>query len=177
GFTKRGADLWFAANLDRTDNRYFNFQAKLKRGVSYKQVAADILPIAQRMAQVHPNDYPKRFSIQVESWAVSVVGPFKTILTILSAAVGLLLLIACGSVANMLLARSTARDREIAIRTALGASQWRIVRALLVESVMLGAGGAALGCLLAFGGIKALVAFIPDGAIPREAEIRLDVPA
>jgi len=74
----------------------------------------------------------------------------------------------------MLLARSTARDREIAIRTALGASQWRIVRALLVESLILSVAGAGLGCLLAAGGVKALVAFIPFGAIPQEAEIRVD---
>jgi putative ABC transport system permease protein len=177
-FTKRGADIWISANLDRTDStRFFVFQARIKRGVTYKQVAADLMPIAQRLAQIYPKNYPKRFSIVVEGYAASVVGPFQTILTILGVAVGLLLLIACANVANMLLARSTARDREIAIRTALGASQWRIVRALLVESLILSVAGAALGCLLAFGGIKALVAFIPDGAIPREAEIRINTPA
>jgi putative ABC transport system permease protein len=176
-FTKRGADIWIPANLDRTDTRYFVFQARIKHGVTYKQVAADLLPIAQRMAQIYPKEYPKRFSIEVESYAASVVGPFKTILTILAAAVGLLLLIACANVANMLLARSTARDREIAIRAALGASQWRVVRALLIEGLMLSVAGAAAGCLLAFGGIKALVAFIPEGAIPREAEIALDMRA
>jgi len=176
-FTKRGADIWISANLDRADTRWFVFQARIKRGVTYNQVAADLLPIAQRLAQIHPKDYPKRFSIVVESYAASVVGSFQTILTILGAAVGLLLLIACANVANMLLARSTARDREIAIRTALGASQWRIVRALLVESLILSVAGAGLGCLLAAGGVKALVAFIPFGAIPQEAEIRVDTSA
>jgi putative ABC transport system permease protein len=177
-FTKRGADIWISADLDRADStRYFVFQARIKRGVTYKQVAADLTPIAQRLAQIYPKNYPKRFSIVVESYAASVVGSFKTILTILAVAVGLLLLIACANVANMLLARSTARDREIAIRAALGASQWRIVRALLVESLILSVAGAGVGCLLAFGGIKALVAFIPVGAIPQEAEIRVDTPA
>jgi len=120
---------------------------------------------------------PKRFSIVVQGYADSVVGGFKTILTILGVAVGLLLLIACANVANMLLARSTARDREIAIRAALGASQWRIVRALLVESLILSVAGAGLGCLLAAGGVKALVDFIPLGAIPQEADIRVDTAA
>ena len=176
-FTKRGADIWVSANLDRTDKRGFVFQARIKRGVTYKQAAADLMPIAQRLARIYPQNYPKRFSTLIEGYAASVVGPFQTILTILGAAVGLLLLIACANVANMLLARSTARDREIAIRAALGASQWRIVRALLAESLMLSVAGACLGCLLALEGVKALVAFIPTGAIPQEAEIRIDTPA
>jgi len=176
-FTKRGADIWIAAALDRKDSRYFIFQARIRRGISYRQVATDLMPIAQHLAQVFPKEYPKRFSIEVQSYAESVVGPFKTILAILAAAVGMLLLIACVNVANMLLARSTARDREIAIRAALGAGPWRIVRALLMDSLILAAGGAAAGCVLAFGGIRTLVAFIPDGAIPREAEIHLDVRA
>ena len=175
-FTKRGADLWRPAELDPIDDRYFLFQGRVKPGVTLKQVEADLLPIAQRLAQAQPKDFPKRFSIEASSYVDSVVGPFKQTLLTLGAAVALLLLIACANVANMLLARSTARDREMAIRAALGASRWRVMRQLLVESLMLGAGGAVLGCTFAFGGIKALVAFIPEGAIPREAEIGLDVP-
>jgi putative ABC transport system permease protein len=106
----------------------------------------------------------------------SIVGPFRKTLFTLGAAVALLLLIACANVANMLLARSTARDREMAIRAALGASQWRVVRQLLVESVLLALGGTLAGCGFAYAGIRALVATIPDGAIPKEAEIGLDLP-
>jgi predicted lysophospholipase L1 biosynthesis ABC-type transport system permease subunit len=146
----------------------------MKPGVTLKQVEADLLPIAQRLAQLNPKDFPKRFSIQASSYVDSIVGPFRKTLLTLSAAVALLLLIACANVANMLLARSTARDREMAIRSALGASRWRVVRQLLVESVLLGIGGAVLGCGLAYGGIKALVTLIPEGAIPQEAEIGLD---
>jgi putative ABC transport system permease protein len=175
-FTKRGADLWRPAELDPIDDRYFLYQGRVKPGVTLKQVEADLLPIAQRLAQQNPKDFPKRFSIEASSYADSVVGSFKQTLLILSAAVGLLLLIACANVANMLLARSTARDKEMAIRAALGASRWRVVRQLLLESLLLGAGGAILGCGLAYGGIKALVALMPENAIPREAEIGLDIP-
>lgn len=175
-FTKRAADLYQPAELDRADDRWFMFQARLKPGVTLKQVEADLLPIAQRWAQEHPKDYPKRFTIEASSWVDSIVGPFKKTLYTLGAAVALLLLIACANVANMLLARSTTRDREMAIRAALGASRWRVAQQLLIESLLLGIGGAALGTMMAYGGIKALVAFIPDGAIPREAEIGLDAP-
>jgi len=174
-FTKRGADLWRAIEPDRTDTEhYYVFQARLKPGVTLKGAEADLQPIAQRIAEEHPKDYPKRFKVEVSSYVDSVVGPFKRTLLTLGAAVALLLLIACVNVANMLLARSTARDREMAIRAALGASRWRVVRQLLLESFLLAVGGAVLGCVLAWAGTKALVAYIPDGAIPREAEISLD---
>src|SRR5580658_3756271 len=167
-FTKRGADLWYPTELDPADTeRFFIFQARLKLGVTYKQAEADLLPIAQRWAADHPKDYPKHFSIEVRGLADSVVGPFKQTLFTLGAAVGLLLLIACVNVANMLLARATARDREMAIRAAMGASRWRVARQLLVESLMLGVGGAALGAAMAYAGVKALVAFIPYGTIPQ----------
>ena len=176
-FTKRGADIWRPAELDRADtDRWFIYQGRLKPGVTLKQVEADLLPIAQRWAKDHPKDYPKRFSIEASSYVDSIVGPFRKTLFTLGAAVALLLLIACANVANMLLARSTARDREMAIRAALGASRWRVVRQLLVESLLLALGGAVLGCGFAYAGIKALVTAIPDGAIPQEAEIGLDLP-
>jgi putative ABC transport system permease protein len=176
-FTKRGADLWQPANLDPTDkDRWFIFQAWLKPGVTLQQAQADLQPIAQRWAQAHPKDYPKRFSIEVTNYADSVIGPFKKTLFTLAAAVALLLLIACVNVANMLLARATARDREMAVRAALGASRWRVTRQLLVESLLLAIGGGALGAALAYGGIRALATFIPADSIPHEAEIGLNGP-
>ena len=176
-FTKRGADIWRPAELDRADtDRWFIYQGRLKPGVTLKQVEADLLPIAQRWAKDHPKDYPKRFSIEASSYVDSIVGPFRKTLLTLGAAVALLLLIACANVANMLLARSTARDRDMAIRAALGASRWRVVRQLMVESVLLGLGGTVAGCGFAYAGIKALVAAIPEGAIPQEAQIGLDLP-
>ena len=179
-FTKRGADLWRAVTLDRSDQensrRYFLLQARLKPGVTLREVEADINVIAHRLAQVYPKDYPKNFTVRAETWLDSLVGQFRKTLYTLAAAVGLLLLIACGNVANMLLARATAREKEMAIRASMGASRWRLIRQLLVESFLIALGGALVGCVLAYGGVKALVNLIPPGAIPQEADIRLNMP-
>ncbi|HLJ16131.1 MAG TPA: ABC transporter permease [Bryobacteraceae bacterium] len=175
-FTKRGADLWTPAQLDRADKRWFLFQGRLKPGVTLQQVISDIEVIAHRVAGEHPKDYPNNFTVQAQTYVDSIVGHFKKILYTLAAAVGLLLLIACSNVANLLLSRASAREKEMALRAALGASRVRLVCQLLTESFLLALGGAVLGCLLAYGGIKALVAFIPDGSIPREAVIGLNVP-
>ena len=179
-FTKLAADLWRPVRLDRGNaemsSQYFMFQARLKPGVTFQQAAADMDVIAHRLAATYPNNYPKQFTVNAISWVDSIVGQFKTTLYTLAAAVGLLLVIACSNVANMLLARATAREKEMAIRVSLGATRWRLVRQLLIESLLLAAGGAAVGCLFAYGGVKAVAALIPDGFIPREAVIRLNTP-
>jgi putative ABC transport system permease protein len=179
-FTWFGADLWIPAALDRSDpearQRYFLMAAHLKPGVTIRQAEADLDVIARRLAQVYPKEYPKKFTMQVQTLAESVVGRFTTVLYTLLGAVGLLLLIACANVANMLLARASAREKEMAIRASLGASRWRLIRQLLVESFLLALGGAVVGCLVAYAGIKALVAAIPGNTIPDEAVIGLNVP-
>jgi putative ABC transport system permease protein len=179
-FTKLGADLYRPVALTRGDpqlsRRFFLFQARLKPGVTFQQAEADLDVIARRLAKEYPDRYPKQFVVRIVGWAESIVGGFKTTLYTLAAAVGLLLLIACSNVANMLLARGAAREREMAIRLSLGASRLRVVRQLLVESGLLALFGAALGCLFAYGGLKALVLLIPEGMIPREAVISLNLP-
>jgi putative ABC transport system permease protein len=179
-FTWWGADLWIPAPLDRSDpearQRYFVMHGHLKPGVTLQQAEADLDVIAQRLARVYPKDYPKKFTVQLMTLADSVVGQFKTVLYTLLGAVGLLLLIACANVANMLLARASAREKEMAIRSSLGASRWRLIRQLLLESFLLALGGAVAGCIVAEAGIKALVAAIPQNTIPDEAVIGLNVP-
>jgi putative ABC transport system permease protein len=179
-FTKQNADLYMPIVLDRADaknaERYYMFQARLKKGVTLEQAEADIGVIAQRLAKVYPRNYPQKFTVRVVSWVDNIVQNFRATLYTLGAAVGLLLLIACGNVANMLLARASTRQKEMAVRAALGAGRRRLVRQLLVESLLLAFLGMAVGWLFAHFGLKALVAGIPEGAIPREAEIRLNVP-
>jgi putative ABC transport system permease protein len=179
-FTKLGADVWIVRSIERADPRanrdFWMFQAKLKPGVTVQQAQADVELIARRLAQVYPDNYPKNFSVQIISWVDSLVGQFRKTLYTIAAAVGLLLLIACSNVANMLLARATAREKEMAIRSAMGASRMRLVGQLLTESLLLAVGGAIVGCLFSYAGIKGLVTLIPEGFIPREAEIRLNLP-
>ncbi len=180
-FTFFSADLWIARAMERGDPRanrdYWYFLARLKPGVTTQQAQADIEVIARRLAQVYPDNYPKNFSVQIDSFVDNIVGQFRKTLYTIAAAVGLLLLIACSNVANMLLARATAREKEMAIRSALGASRMRLVGQLLTESLLLALGGAIAGCLFSYAGIKGLVTLIPeDGLIPSEVQIRLNLP-
>ena len=173
-FTKRGADVYRPIRVERGDDHYFMFQARMKPGVTLGQVQAEFNIAARQVAKLYPKQYPKNFTVGAESYVDNIVGKFKMTLYTLAAAVALLLLIACANVANLLLARATAREKEIALRMALGASRGRIVAQLLTESLILAIGGAILGCGLAYGGIKLLVSAIPEGAIPQEAVIELN---
>ena len=157
-------------------NRYWFFMGHLKPGVSHRQAVADLTIVANRLSTIYPKDYPKHFTVEVQSLTDLVVGRFRTTLYIVLAAVGLLLLIGCGNVANLLLARATTREKEFAVRSALGASRKRLISQLLVESLILALGGALLGALLAWGGLKFIVALMPQDIIPAEAVIRLNTP-
>ena len=134
--------------------------------------------IAHRLSKIYPKDYPKRFNVWTDTLASDVVGDFKSTLYILLSAVGMLLLIACSNVANLLLARATTREKEIGIRASLGASRGRLIRQLLVESLVLATAGCVAGCISAFGGLKCVVAAMPaDNGLPSEAAVTLNLPA
>jgi putative ABC transport system permease protein len=182
-FAWGGADLWIPSKpsvaISPDQNgfpQYWFMLGHLKPGVSMRQAQSDFTVVAKGLSAVYPKDYPKKFSVEIETLTNLVVGRFRTTLYIVLAAVGLLLLIGCGNVANLLLARATTREKEFAIRAALGAGRWRIVRQLLVESFLLAAGGAVLGAFLAWGGLKSIVALMPERIIPEEAVIRLNLP-
>ena len=175
-----GADLWVPTALDRAESgpnaRYFFLLGHLKPGLTPKTAAPDLEILAKRLAKIYPADYPKQFDVRVQPLVDNVVGRFRKTLYTLLAAVGLLLLIACANVANLLLAKSASRDKEFAVRSALGAGRLRLVRQLMVESVILALGGAAAGCACAVAEIKGLVALLPRFTFPDEADIHLNQP-
>ncbi len=177
-FLLGNADIWVPNNMNRSDpeNQRLEFWllARRKPGVTLQQTTSDADVIVRNLAKTYPNDFPKKFTVSAKTLTDDVVGQFKGTLYTLLAAVGMLLLIACSNVANLLLARATAREREIAIRASMGASRARIVRQLLVESLMLAIGGCLLGCLFAYLGLKGVTAAMPDNTIPAEAVLRLN---
>ena len=183
-FNGYGSSLWFPLDLSPgADGTTFPVKdataiwtlARLKKGVGLQQAAADVDAIMHRLAEANPGElYPKGFKIVTRTLLDFVVGDFKKTLYALLAAVSMLLLIACGNVGNLLLARATVREREIAVRASMGASPGRLIRQLLVESFVLAAAGCFAGCLLAYFGLKGLVAIIPRGPIPEETVIGLN---
>jgi len=173
-----GADVYFPATLrpDTTERQYWFLLGRLKPGVSIQQVEADLTIIARRLAKTHPDAYPQRFAVHVGTLGDSVVGRIRATLYTVLAAVGVLLLIACSNVATLMLARATTREKEFALRAALGAGRTRLIRLLIVESLALAMAGAALGLFLAWGGLKALVAALPQEVIPSESVVALNAP-
>jgi predicted permease len=145
---------------------------RMKPGVTLQQAASDMDAVAAHLGEVYP-DSDKNSGIVLLPLKENLVGDIRSFLLMLLTAVAFVLLIACANVANLLLARSTTRTREFALRTALGASPGRMVRQLLTESVLLALAGGTLGMLLAAWGTKAAIRALPE-ALPRAEEIHLD---
>ena len=150
--------------------------ARRKPGITDAQAQADLDPIFRDLAQRFPSRYPKTWRVQLITFKETFPSGIRTILWIMFASVGLLLIIACANVSNLLLARALARQREMAMRSALGASRWRVFRQLLTESLVLGLAGSMLGVAGSWAGLKAILAVVPPGVIPDEAEVVLNVP-
>jgi len=145
---------------------------RLNPGATLAQAKADMNVVAHNLAAAFPVAN-KDVGITLVSMKEDIVGNVQPFLLVLLAAVGFLLLIACANVANLLLARAMRRSREFAVRAALGAGQWRVIRQLLTESLLLAGLGGTLGLLFAFGGVKAALNTLP-GTLPRAEEISFD---
>jgi putative ABC transport system permease protein len=176
-FPNSDIDLWApiafnAAAKANHGSHYLGSVARLKAGVSLEQATAELETIARRLEETYPGSN-KGWGVKTIPLVESAVGSVRVPLLILLGAVAFVLLIACANVANLLLVRSNARYREMAIRVAIGASRWDLMKQVLAESLLLSMLGGAAGIVLANWGIDALLALAPQ-ALPRAQEIRID---
>ena len=163
------AEVWLPLQADpQSINQaaFLQIAARLRPGISISRAQAEMEAIGERFRQLYPNYMDKTESVAVIPMRESIVGDVRKTLYILFGAVTFVLLIACVNVANLLLARSSGRQRALAIRVALGASRWRVVRQLLTENVVLSAVGGFLGLIVGVLSVRMFLLIIP-GAIPR----------
>jgi len=174
-------DLWLPLSLDRTHPRDrgshgFRVIARLKRGVTLAQAGADMDRFAAQLQREYPDSYgtgDKGWGMFLIPLKEDLIGELRPALLILLAAVAFVLLIACVNVANLLLAQASAREKELAVRAAMGAGRVRLMRQLLTESLVLAFFGALFGLVIAYWGVGALRALIPSN-VPRIGEIQVE---
>ncbi|HEY7545964.1 MAG TPA: ABC transporter permease, partial [Blastocatellia bacterium] len=174
GFPRR-IDLWMPLEIDASEsrgNRTLAVVARMKPNITLDQAQSEMNAIAARLEQQYPN-WNTGMTISISPLQEETVGKIRPALLVLFGAVGFVLLIACANVANLLLSRATDREKEIAIRLALGAGRGRIIRQLLTESLLISIAGAGAGLLFALWGTDFILAFSP-GSIPRASEITID---
>ena len=175
-FMWRGADVYVPVVYERgrliEGVRIVHVLGRLKPGVSAAQAEADLRPIVADLAAREPDQFPdSRWRVGLLSFEETFPSGIRETLWILLGAVGLLLLIACVNVSNLMVSRAVNRQREMALRSAVGAGRARLARQLLTESLLIALGGAAVGIPLAYAGLTAVIALVPPNTIPDESEI------
>jgi predicted permease len=177
-FMWRGADVYLPTHFGRGQfpegARNVHVLGRLKPGVSAAAAQADLTPIIEDLKRREPTQFPDKWRVGILSFEETFPSSIGRDIWVLLGAVGLLLLIACANVSNLLLSRAGERQREMTVRTALGASRGRIIRQLLTESLLLALAAGVLGTALAYVGLPAILALVPPDTIPDEAEIALN---
>ena len=175
-FTWEDGDVYLPLNLTSSPTITYGSYIKLKPGITEAAAAAELAPIFQQFAKESPAHFPKKYKLVVRNISYHYMHELGATLALLFAAVGLLLAIGCGNVSILLLARGTARQHEFAVRSAVGASGFRLIRQLLTESLLLAIAGAGLGVLLAYRSLGWIVASLPEYSFPHEADFHVNVP-
>src|SRR2546429_614664 len=170
------ADIYIPLKVTQDPNIHLAASFKLRPGVKPTQASAELLPILEQFAKQSPTEYPDGFKVKMPSIVDVYARPLGATLYLLLGAVASLLLIGCANVSILLLARGNERQHELAVRAAIGAGRWRLIRQLLTESLAIAAAGAALGVLLAWRGLAFIVARLPEFSFPAESVIKMNVP-
>lgn len=179
-FMWRGADVYLPTHFRRgvavEGVRFVHVLGRLKPGITDAQAEADLRPIVEHLKAIEPKAFPDKWRAGLLSFKETFPSDIREALWILFAATGLLLLISCANVSNLLLSRAAARQREMAVRAALGAGRWRIARQLLTESLVLAVGAGAVGVGLSYALLRAMISIVPPNTIPDEARIVMNLP-
>lgn len=175
-FTWMDGDVYLPLKMSLAQDATYSMNLKLKPGVSVAAAEAEFRPLLQQFDKERPNVYPAEFRIVVRKMAEYYVQDLRSTLYLLFGAVALLLAIGCGNVSILLLARGSVRQHELAVRSAVGASRFRIVRQLLTESLLLALIGAGLGVVLAYRALGFIVARLPEYSFPHEADFHVNLP-
>jgi putative ABC transport system permease protein len=175
-FTWGDGDVYLPFKMSQAPDAMYGVILKLRPGVSLQAAEAQFRPLLQQFDKEKPNYYPAQYRIAVRKMGDYYVRDLRGTLYLLFGAVALLLAIGCGNVSILLLARGSARQHELAIRSAVGASRFQIVRQLLTESLLLSLIGAGLGVVLAYQTLGFIVARLPEYSFPHEADFHVNLP-